>query len=309
MKKLLIVIMAMLLIIPTALACYPGKTCDPWIIEYSIDPCNANNVNRTSPIQIKINATGCPTGDNLPEFTCKIGWQSYKSNFWNTMIPVWGWDEENQNINWEALDICNKAHYMAYCDNVSAMVIIYDNNNTIKYQTAWSDYNTGYRGGSGDTAILFDTTDLSPGFNWTGTSRIVMKVKTTNITKDSYVIKVNYTIANDASIHYGTCKLSNIKVPDFVPDDNRLVNSMNAFSYGGTFAYTMLIVIVAITMFLTISTRTRKEDSKMAAGVTLAVVMLLIIIGAYLRLIDWVILAVFFTIVAAYIVKKVRDMF
>ena len=307
MKKILLLLIAMLLIVPTALACKEGERCIPWIFEYAVDPCNTADINLTSPLTVKINASGCPQGKAIPAVSCKQGWESITINFWQVMKG----DYLNyiRNINWAGLILCVQSHYQIYCDNVSARVIVYDNNATARYDTGWSTFQMGYMGGVGDTAILFDIDDTE-GFNHTGDCELVLMAKTTNITENYYVVRLNYTVTESGPIHYGRCVLSNLEPPEFIIGKNRLTNTFSGFGrWGASFLYTLMIIIVGAVMFLALKSNARDADIRIAGGMTLVVMLLLIIIGAYLRIISWVFLAIFFVFVSAGIVKKAKEIF
>lgn len=311
MKKLLTMILAMVLIVPTILACYPGESCDPWIFEYSVNPCTQlGTINQTSPLEIRINASACPTGNALPDVTCRAGFKSITLDFWQATA---GSLFKSVDFDRELLSTCIDSHYTTYCDNVSARVIVYANytgsNTTVKNDTGWLPFQTGYKGGADDSAFVI-TTDDTNGFDTEGDYTLVMMVKSTNSSKDAYVVNLNYSVAEAQEVHFGRCKDTNLKPPEFSVDDNRLINSLSGFGrWSASLLYTLLILVVGISMFFAIGLKTRNEDIRIATGLTLFVVVLMIWLGAYLRIINWVALAMFFTGVAIWLAVKIRKIF
>lgn len=286
--KIISYLIVLLIMIGSAMACYPGATCQPNIDTFTINPCIEDSINSTTNYKIQINSSACP----LPyDDYCAYLWQQLCSGTFGFYTNAC-----NSPTFCNDIIISDDA-----CDNVSTRITMY-------YNTANQSVSAWQTGGSLDTKTFTGTFD-----GRTGDFTIFIETSTPTVTLYD-VQTINFTLSDDSTAtNFGDCS-GGVPVVDVEQRGNYSIPAtFNGFDGGWTGGVLWLIFMVFIggaIMFISGSaTRGGTDTFGIALGITAFVELILVFIGVYFSLISWLWIVFFIIIFGVFVWTKIRSIF
>lgn len=187
----------------------------------------------------------------------------------------------------------------AYCQNTSVRAILYYGDSN-QQDSGWSTWN--YQG----NVIKLDETywDLNKSGDYS--LKLFARFNVSGSTWETVLI--NFTLAPNTSIgnvYFGDCKTNSYASSPSTPDDALNISFGGFPTWSKSLLWSLFMFVVAFIIWFTMGES--REGNNIRTATTVLIVLLLGIIGAATRLIDWTYLAVFFVGVAVYFGIKLRS--